>query len=323
MSTTQQYYSGKDWHLRGNDNVVSGEFLGTTTAQDLVFKQNSVEGARFTTGSAFYLTGDITLGVTPTSGSGRRAMWIPAKGAFRVGLVNGNQWDDSNIGSNSMALGSNVTASGTSSISIGSGTSASNLSSIAIGNNCTATGSGSRVFGGQGLISTHTGAMLLGDEAVGSVFQSDASNQLRTRFNGGYKFYLNDTVLGFEVKNKSTIPQTGIPSPYSTSPIPTLTNIDATVTVTTVGTSTAGRFKIVTSSGAQVLLSKLFDLNYVNNAFTNGSIVVISPYDANAANLNPSQNIYAVGNTTGFAIMTTTGLVASTTYEWNYQVIGY
>ena len=36
-----------------------------------------------------------------TAGSGTRMLWYPRKAAFRAGRVNGDQWDDGNIGNNS------------------------------------------------------------------------------------------------------------------------------------------------------------------------------------------------------------------------------
>ncbi len=53
-----------------------------------------------------------TTGETPISGAGTRFMWIPAKGAFRAGVVTGAQWDDANVGTNSISIGlDNIAAS--------------------------------------------------------------------------------------------------------------------------------------------------------------------------------------------------------------------
>jgi len=53
-----------------------------------------------------------TSGVTPTSGSGTRFMWIPFLSAFRAGSINGTQWDAANIGLYSTAFGLSNKASG-------------------------------------------------------------------------------------------------------------------------------------------------------------------------------------------------------------------
>ncbi|MCB9771053.1 MAG: hypothetical protein H6754_00655 [Candidatus Omnitrophica bacterium] len=41
----------------------------------------------------------------PISGAGTRLIWYPAKGAFRAGYVPAAEWDDTNIGTYSMAMG--------------------------------------------------------------------------------------------------------------------------------------------------------------------------------------------------------------------------
>ena len=68
---------------------------------------------------------DGTTGTTPASGAGTRLMWIPAKAAFRAGVVSGTQWDDANIGLYSSAFGYNTTASGYASNAQGNSTTAS------------------------------------------------------------------------------------------------------------------------------------------------------------------------------------------------------
>lgn len=79
---------------------------------------------------------DGSTGSTPASGEGTRLMWIPAKAAFRVGGVDGSQWNETpidNIGINSIAMGWNTIASGLYSIAVGTGTEASGPGSTAIG----------------------------------------------------------------------------------------------------------------------------------------------------------------------------------------------
>ena len=76
---------------------------------------------------------DSTNGTTPVSGSGRRLMWIPAKGAFRAGNVTGNNWDDINIGTNSFAVGENTKATALASTAMGLFTTATGNASTALG----------------------------------------------------------------------------------------------------------------------------------------------------------------------------------------------
>ncbi len=47
----------------------------------------------------------------PMEGAGTRMMWYPGKSALRVGRVNGDQWDENKVGTNSFAFGSNNQAS--------------------------------------------------------------------------------------------------------------------------------------------------------------------------------------------------------------------
>ena len=104
---------------------------------------------------------DGTTGTTPTSGAGTRLMWIPAKAAFRAGSVNGTQWDNANIGTNSHVLGINSLANGsgalafgttchshgTYSVAIGATANADANNSVAIGPSPTAGGTGSVAIG--------------------------------------------------------------------------------------------------------------------------------------------------------------------------------
>ncbi|MBS1538216.1 MAG: tail fiber domain-containing protein, partial [Bacteroidetes bacterium] len=54
-------------------------------------------------------------------GAGTRMMWIPEKAAFRAGRVDTNQWNSTNIGQNSVAIGYDCKATAISSISMGEG----------------------------------------------------------------------------------------------------------------------------------------------------------------------------------------------------------
>ncbi len=81
-------------------------------------------------------------GITPlpTSGAGTRMMWFPERAAFRVGGVNGTQWDAASIGIYSTATGNGTKASGAYSTALGFGTTASGVVSTAMGINTRAGG---------------------------------------------------------------------------------------------------------------------------------------------------------------------------------------
>lgn len=67
------------------------------------------------------------------SGQGTRLVWYPRKSAFRVGSVDGSEWDDVNIGIYSTAMGASTTASGIQSTAIGYDNIASGHYSSAMG----------------------------------------------------------------------------------------------------------------------------------------------------------------------------------------------
>jgi hypothetical protein len=71
----------------------------------------------------------------PGLGAGTRLLWYPRKAAFRAGSVSGTQWNDANINTYSIGLGSDVTASGAWSVAIGRGVTASGHNSMALGTN--------------------------------------------------------------------------------------------------------------------------------------------------------------------------------------------
>ena len=92
-------------------------------------------------------------GNPPISGAGRRMMWYADKAAFRVGFVDGAQWDKVNIGNYSFAAGNGTIASGENSVAMGTSATAEGISSLAIGINTNASGLYSMAFGPQSIAS--------------------------------------------------------------------------------------------------------------------------------------------------------------------------
>lgn len=151
-----------------------------------------------------------TNGAVPVTGAGTRMMWIPSLAAFRAGLVSANQWDT--IGINSIAMGTNSSATATSSVAIGdntaasqtrayaygSGLTASGTSSTAIGQISTATNFFSAVFGN---LSNSTGQLSV---AVGGLF-ANATNTLAHAFGNSVDANaLNSMVIGSGQLGSST-----------------------------------------------------------------------------------------------------------------------
>ncbi len=100
------------------------------TADHFIFGSNQVDNAEGTSDDAklMFLRGS-------------------KEGAFRAGLVTTTAWDLSNIGTASVALGTNTKASGDYSVSIGHTNQATNQSSIALGTNAIASGIHSLAMG--------------------------------------------------------------------------------------------------------------------------------------------------------------------------------
>ena len=109
--------------------------------------------------------GQVGAGAIPVEGSGARMMWYPAKAAFRAGYVSGTQWDDANIGNNSVAIGENVRANGPNGVAFGLRSTAANISSVAIGEDNTASGAASVALGYHAHTNARAGSFVFSDRA--------------------------------------------------------------------------------------------------------------------------------------------------------------
>jgi len=118
-------------------------------------------GLHVTSNDGVLFEGAYNLGAIPKEGAGGRMMWYPGKSAFRVGYIDGTQWDDANIGTYSIAAGNGTTASGNYSTAMGYGTRASGYSSTAMGAYTTASATYSTAMGystrASGMYSTAMG----------------------------------------------------------------------------------------------------------------------------------------------------------------------
>ena len=105
---------------------------------------------------------DFVFGATTLSGSDSKFWFDKSKAAFRAGEASGTEWDDLNVGTGSIALGSQTTASGEYSVSLGLFSNAAGDYSFSAGG--FANGYGSVAFAGgqaEGL-----GSMALGSGAI-------------------------------------------------------------------------------------------------------------------------------------------------------------
>jgi hypothetical protein len=144
------------WKLTGNA-ITAGNFLGTTNAQALNLRTNNATRLTIHQDGAVWAPGGT--GGVPTTGAGTRMMWVPSRGAFRAGNVDGADFDLINIGENSAAFGRNVRASGAQSFAAGFNSTATAINSYSIGSTNQSTGNQSITFGSQNQSS--------GQEAIG------------------------------------------------------------------------------------------------------------------------------------------------------------
>jgi len=191
------------WKLRGNQGTNPAiNFVGTIDNVDLVFRTNNIEKVRITSGGfvgigtpspvvkthiqdgSFLVESNAVLpnfGLQPISiptGTGTRFMWLHNRAAFRMGTIDTNIWNPSDIGNLSFAAGYNVKASGT--------------FSFTVGNTSEATGVGSTALG-KFVSTIHNGSFQIGDSPNNSalpscILQSTRDDQFSARFYGGYRF---------------------------------------------------------------------------------------------------------------------------------------
>lgn len=123
-----------DWTVSGSNmsSTVTGK-VGIGTSSPLTKLHVSGD-------DGLLVQGTFGNGVTQNLGAGTRLHFYPKKGAFRVGYVDGTQWDDANIGDYSFAMGYNTRASGNYSTAMGEYILASGVGSIAMGSFSVASG---------------------------------------------------------------------------------------------------------------------------------------------------------------------------------------
>jgi hypothetical protein len=150
------------WSLYGNAGLPTNAFLGTTDTAGIPFRTNNSEVMRITNGGGLLINSN-TAGTVNTSGAGRKIIWNAQKGAFRVGIISGSQWDTDSLGALSVAMGSDPIASGTGSLAIGTNTNANSNYSVAVGSNSQATNNYALAIGAtdtaSGLSSTAIGQL--------------------------------------------------------------------------------------------------------------------------------------------------------------------
>ncbi len=189
------------------NQTINGNLSQTGTTTDL----NLTNG--------FVTRGTFNSGLIPATGGGTRMMFYPKKSAFRAGTVFSTEWDDANIGNDSIALGFGTTASGGGSTALGdstvasgiistafgdgtfasgnrstamgSGTIASGNFSTALGSNTRASGDFSTVMGSLASTNSFQGSFVYGDTSTTNTVLATAANQFVVRAAGGFRFRTN------------------------------------------------------------------------------------------------------------------------------------
>lgn len=93
-----------------------------------------------------------------------------------------------------------------------------------------------------------------------------------------------------------------------------------TASVGTGSTDVAGSITI-TPSGTGIVAGSQATLTF-NKAYTNGTFVILTPANTNAAAAEALLGVYVTSNTTTFDLNVNIALTTGTAYVWNYQVIG-
>jgi hypothetical protein len=125
------------------NGTFQGDGSGLTNVKSSVFKilANTIlnNGSQASYANNF-LIGSPSMDDSGNSSHDAKFFFNKAKAAFRAGTAEGNEWNDINVGQNSIAFGKNTRASGENSLAVGNGSSAIAISSISLGYNTTAAG---------------------------------------------------------------------------------------------------------------------------------------------------------------------------------------
>jgi hypothetical protein len=94
-------------YVKSNGNIGIGGIPSNNITDDIVISGNVV------------MTESDTASPLTKSGAGTRMMWVPGKAAFRAGIVRVDQWNDTNIGQNSVVFGDSGLADAENTVIVG------------------------------------------------------------------------------------------------------------------------------------------------------------------------------------------------------------
>ena len=132
--------SSSDGNIFINDLTTGNELSpfelvtdSTTNPTTSLITPNTTKAGYAVESTSFVVGSDRLNDDSSVTTKDNRMFFDKPKGAFRAGSVVSNQWDDSNRGANSTALGLNNIASGANSFAVGNNNTASGLNSFAAG----------------------------------------------------------------------------------------------------------------------------------------------------------------------------------------------
>ena len=221
-------------------------------------------------------TGTIGSGAIMPSGAGTRIVWNPRKGAFRTGTAGGTQWDDANVGDNSIASGNTTIASGNSATAFGQVTIAGGTVSTAFGSLTSASGNVSTAFGLQTTASANTST------AFG--FNTTANNINATAFGA------STNANGF---TSTAFGLTNTASSYGETAL----GIGATTYVPSINGAT--QFRTANATDRLLLVGNAVDANnnnLVDAAERSDALVILKNGNTGIGSSTPQDKLHVVGN---------------------------
>ncbi|HEX6750739.1 MAG TPA: tail fiber domain-containing protein [Longimicrobium sp.] len=206
--------------LGSGDVIVERVSSLANDADSILTVRNGSNRFRVTRNAGVLAVGTFDSGSSnsvPIEGAGTRMMWYPGKAAFRAGAINGTQWDDANIGSYSVAMGTDVRALGDYAFAGGARAVAANSGTFAFGEDVTATGANSVVMGYKASSSTGAGSPRLGTfvfgdrstSATGDTVHPTITNSATWRVANGFYIYTASNLasgVSFQSGSSTTSP---------------------------------------------------------------------------------------------------------------------
>lgn len=194
---------------------------GSSTTYPSTFKVNN-DGAILFKGT---YDGGIFPGGVPVEGPGTRMIWHPRKAAFRAGWINtnttgvfdpleivspGTQWDEANIGNNSIAVGENVRASADSSTAFGKNSTAAQIGAFAVGDYAIATGAASVAMGYHAHTNARQGSFVFADRSTVDILRAGVNHSANWRVSGGFRIFTSSNLsTGVTVQSGASVSNWG------------------------------------------------------------------------------------------------------------------